>query len=206
MSLRATFSIIILTALLLSAGCSILPESNPATLYRLPSPNSPATQAATSFPLRLGIATPGAGHLLNSNRIVVYPQGNVVNVYEGARWHENAPDMLQARLISDLQQRQLFTSVSSDRLAHDVLLLSELRHFQSEYDASPPSIHLQLDVQLVNTQNRNPLAATNFVIRTRAVSTEIPDVVDAFGEASDALAAQLSAWLAGQSNRLRIAD
>jgi len=206
MSLRATFSIITLAALLLSAGCSILPESTPATLYRLPSSASPAAQAAATLPLRLGIATPGAGHLLNSNRIVVYPEGNVVNVYEGARWHEDAPDMLQARLISDLQQRQLFTSVSSDRLPHDLLLLSELRHFQSEYDASPPSIHLQLDVQLVNTQHRKPLAATSFTIRTRADNVEIPDVVNAFGEASDALAEQLSAWIATQSSSLRAAD
>ncbi|MDX1355867.1 MAG: ABC-type transport auxiliary lipoprotein family protein [Halomonas venusta] len=206
MSLRSRFSIVPLAALVLSAGCSILPESNPATLYRLPPPATQAEQTAGPLPATLGIATPEAGHLLNSNRIVVYPEGNVVNVYEGVRWHEDAPDMLQARLISDLQQRQLFTGVSSDRLPHDVLLLSELRHFQSEYDTSPPSIHLQLDVQLMSTQHRKPLAVTSFVIRTRAASPEIPDVVNAFGAASDALAEQLSAWIAAQSSSLRATD
>lgn len=206
MSLRFTFSIVTLAALVLSAGCSILPESNPATLYRLPSPATLSEHTTATLLVKLGIATLEAGHLLNSNRIVVYPEGNVVNVYEGVRWHEDAPEMLQARLISDLQQRQLFTGVSSDRLPHDILLLSELRHFQSEYDTSPPSIHLQLDVQLVNTQHRKPLAATSFVIRTRANSPEIPDVVNAFGAASDALAEQLSAWIAAQSSSLRTAD
>ncbi|WP_301585106.1 ABC-type transport auxiliary lipoprotein family protein [Halomonas alkaliantarctica] len=206
MSLRITLGSITLAVLLLNTGCSILPESNPATLYRLPSAATLSEHTAATFPVRLGIATPGAGHLLNSNRIVVYPEGNVVNVYEGVRWHEDAPEMLQARLISDLQQRQLFTGVSSDRLPHDVLLLSELRHFQSEYDTSPPSVHLQLDVQLLTTQQRKPLAASSFVIRTRAESTEIPDVVNAFGNASDMLAEQLSAWLVAQSSDLRSAD
>ncbi|AQU82496.1 MULTISPECIES: ABC-type transport auxiliary lipoprotein family protein [unclassified Halomonas] len=204
MSFRLTFSPLTLTAVLLISGCSILPESEPATLYRLPAsdPSIAHSSSAVSIPLRLGIATPEAGHLLSGNRIVVYPQRNVVNVYEGSRWHENAPDMLQARLISGLQQRQLFTSVGSDRLPNDLLLLSELRHFQSEYDTTPPSINLQLDVQLVGTHDRQPIVAKSFATRAQASSVEIPDVVDAFGQASDVLTEQLAVWLLEQSSGL----
>ncbi|PCF97696.1 ABC-type transport auxiliary lipoprotein family protein [Vreelandella nigrificans] len=204
MSFRLTFSPLALTAVLLISGCSILPESEPATLYRLPASDTSlaGSSGAVSIPLRLGIATPEAGHLLSSNRIVVYPQRNVVNVYEGSRWHENAPDMLQARLISGLQQRQLFTSVGSDRLPNDLLLLSELRHFQSEYDTNPPSINLQLDVQLVGAHDRQPIVAQSFATRAQASSVEIPDVVDAFGQASDVLTEQLAVWLLEQSSGL----
>ncbi|GGC85433.1 ABC-type transport auxiliary lipoprotein family protein [Vreelandella lutescens] len=188
---------LLLSALLTLTGCSILPEKAPSTLYRLPAANVTNHTSTATLPTRLGIATPEAGHLLSSNRIVVFPDGNVVNVYEGARWHEDAPDMLQAQLISGLQQRQLFANVGSDRLPHDLQLLSELRHFQSEYDTTPPSINLQLDVQLVGN-DQQPVASTSFAIRERAASTEIPDVVNAFGRAADQLTEQLARWLATQ--------
>lgn len=202
MTLRPTLALTA-TALLLGAGCTILPKGEPATLYRLPaSTQSPTSVASAPLPLRLGVAAPEAGHLLGSNRIVVYPERNVVNVYEGARWYDDAPDLLQARLISGLQQFQLFSNVGSDRLPSDVLLLSELRHFQSEYDSTPPSINVQLDVQLVGAQNRKPITANSFSTRAQASSVDIPDVVEAFGRASDALTEQLAAWLAEQASDL----
>lgn len=202
MSFPRPLNVAALTAILLSlGGCSILPESEPSTLYRLPASAPATTPEATSpaLPIRLGVATPEAGHLLSSNRIVVYPERNVVNVYEGSRWHEDAPNMLQARLIAGLQQRQLFTSVGSDRLPNDLLLLSELRHFQSEYDTTPPTVKLQLDVQLVGDQDPRRIKATSFSTRAQASSVEIADVVDAFGEASDALTEQLATWLVEQA-------
>lgn len=200
MSLRIPAIILTGAVLLLSAGCSILPESEPATLYRLPASDLPSsTPSSNSATQRLGIANPEAGHLLSSNRIVVYPEGNVVNVYEGARWHEDAPDLLQARLIEGLQQSQLFAGVGSDRLPHDLLLLSELRHFQSDYVTNPPTVKVQLNVQLVSPQNRTPLAAMNFSTSAQARSVDITDVVDAFGSASDELTVQLDDWLAQQT-------
>ena len=194
MNMHALRNGFFLSALLTLSGCSILPEKAPSTLYRLPATTMQSAPATITQPERLGIATPEAGHLLSSNRIVVFPEGNVVNVYEGARWHEDAPDMLQAQLIAGLQQQELFANVSSDRLPHDLLLLSELRHFQSEYDTSPPSVNLQLDVQLLGAEQQ-PVASTSFAIRERATSTEIPDVVNAFGSATDRLTEQLASWL-----------
>ena len=201
MKLRITAIALISAALLFNAGCSILPESEPATLYRLPASDLPSTAVSSNTARqRLGIANPEAGLLLSSNRIVVYPERNVVNVYEGARWHEDAPDLLQARLIMGLQQRQLFAGVGSDRLPHDLRLLSELRHFQSNYVTNPPTVEMQLDVQLVGNQNQTPLAAKNFSTSAQASSVDIADVVDAFGLASDELTEQLAAWLAQQSD------
>lgn len=205
MSLRFIAIALTSASLLLSSGCTILPKSEPATLYRLPFSDLPPnalTPDTAIRTMRLGIAAPEAGHLLSSNRIVVYPERNVVNVYEGARWHENAPNLLKARLIAGLQQSQLFASVSSDELPADLLLLSELRHFQSDYVTDPPSAKVQLDVQLVDNQNRAPLAAMSFTTSAQANSTDIPDVIDAFGSASDELTAQLAAWLAQQSEVL----
>ncbi|EHJ91829.1 ABC-type transport auxiliary lipoprotein family protein [Vreelandella boliviensis] len=201
MSFRPTASILGIAVLLLSSGCSILPESQPSTLYRLPSADvQPVTTSSNSLTTsqRLAVAAPQAGHLLNSNRIVVYPEGNIVNVYEGARWHENAPDLFQARLISGLQQSRLFASVGSDSLPSELLLLSELRHYHSDYVTNPPTVKVQLDVQLVSTQNRAAIATQSFTTSAQSMSTDIPDVVDAFGTASDELTEQLVNWLANQ--------
>ncbi|MDN3562236.1 ABC-type transport auxiliary lipoprotein family protein [Vreelandella neptunia] len=199
MTLRPTAIVLVSAALLLSSGCSILPESEPATLYRLPSSDiQPVTSDSMATRQRLAVAAPQAGHLLSSNRIVVYPEGNVVNVYEAARWQENAPALLQSRLITGLQQSRLFASVGSDSLPSERLLLSELRHFQSDYATHPPTVKVQLDVQLVSTQNRASIATQSFTTSAQAISTDIPDVVDAFGAASDDLTEQLVNWLANQ--------
>jgi|TARA_R110000796_G_scaffold200040_1_gene316141 cholesterol transport system auxiliary component len=147
---------------------------------------------------RLAVAAPQAGHLLSSNRILVYPEGNIVNVYEGARWQENASALLQSRLITGLQQSRLFASVGSDSLPSELLLLSELRHFQSDYATRPPTVKVQLDVQLVSTQNHASIATQSFTTSAQSISTDIPDVVDAFGAASDELTEQLVNWLANQ--------
>ncbi|WP_447553099.1 ABC-type transport auxiliary lipoprotein family protein [Vreelandella sp. EE22] len=197
--MRAPLTTTTLATAALLAGCSILPESDPATLYRLPEARS---QAPVSNPAlsahRLGIAAPEAGHLIGSNRIVVYPEHNVVNVYEGARWHQDAPELIQMRLVSGLQQSALFDSVGVDRLPADLILLSELRHFQSEYDQPPPEVRVELDVQLADRQ-RQPLAHRTFTARARSASVEIPDVVDAFGAASDELTMSLVEWLGNLS-------
>lgn len=199
MTLRPTAIVLVSAALLLSSGCSILPESQPATLYRLPSSDiQPVTSDSMATRQRLAVAAPQARHLLSSNRIVVYPEGNVVNVYEAARWQENAPALLQSRLITGLQQSRLFASVGSDSLPSERLLLSELRHFQSDYATHPPTVKVQLDVQLVSTQNRASIATQSFTTSAQAISTDIPDVVDAFGDASDDLTEQLVNWLANQ--------
>ncbi|WP_336273811.1 ABC-type transport auxiliary lipoprotein family protein [Vreelandella indica] len=201
MTLRPTAIVLVCAALLFSSGCSILPESEPATLYRLPSsdvqPVTPSSDAIITRQ-RLAVAAPQAGHLLSSNRIVVYPEGNIVNVYEGARWQEDAPDLLQSRLITGLQQSRLFASVGSDSLPSERLLLSELRHFQSDYATHPPTVKVQLDVQLVSTQNRASIATQSFTTSAQSISTDIPDVVNAFGIASDELAEELVNWLANQ--------
>ena len=86
--------------------------------------------------------------------------------------------------------------------AHDLLLLSELRHFQSDYVTNPPTVKVELDVQVVSAQNRTPLAAMNFSTRAQASSVDIAAVVDAFGSASDELTAQLANWLAQQTKAI----
>lgn len=204
MSLRPLAIAVTATALLLSVSCSILPESDPATLYRLPSsdPSRSSVALMTTGQKRLGIAAPEAGYLLSSNRIVVYPEHNVVNVYEGARWHEDTPELVQARLIDGLQQSRLFASVGSDHMPSDLLLLSELRHFQSEYDNGRPKAVIQLDVQLVEASARTPIASQSFSAVSQAADVEIPSVVDAFGRASDTLTEQLTTWLSEHAHAI----
>ena len=206
MSMRPFFITLALLVLLTSAGCSILPENDPPSLYRLPA-SAPSSHEAShqgvmspTSTKRLGVASPETGYLLSSNRIVVYPENTRVSVYEGARWHEDTPDLIQARLIEGLQQSALFESVGSDHLPSDLLLLSELRHFQSEYDHGRPRAVIQLDVQLVEASSRAPLASKSFKTTSQASDVEIPAVVDAFGRASDNLVKELTAWLAERSN------
>lgn len=200
MNLRPVFAVLTVSVLLLSAGCSIVPKNDPATLYRLPSTNvSGINMPSNAATETLGIATPEAGYLLSGNRIVVYPEKNIVNVYEGARWYEDTPALVQSRLIEGLQQSQLFGNVGTDQLPSQLQLLSSLRSFQSEYENGRPNAVIQLDVQLVNTHDRMPIAYRTFTTTSQATDVDISSVVDAFGRASDTLVEQLITWL--QANR-----
>ncbi|XKH61506.1 ABC-type transport auxiliary lipoprotein family protein [Halomonas sediminis] len=178
------------------SGCTVLPEQESLTLYRLPA--SSIGEAPSSLgAVTLGVETPEAGRLLGSERIVVFPEPLVVSVYEGAHWHDDAPVLVQQRLIEALQESGLFASVSSGKLPTDYTLLSELRSFQSEYIQGHPEARLQLDVKLLDA-NRQPVASRSLSANARAESVEIPQVVAAFGEAGDELSRKLISWLHGE--------
>lgn len=187
-------------ALVSLSGCSLLPKSDPNTLYRLPA--EPIAAANVQIDQRLAVATPEADQLLSSNRIVVFPERSVVNVYQGARWYDDLPDLLQARLIDGLEESALFKSVASDQLPSDLIVLSELRQFQSAYTTTPPTVTAQLDVHLARESTRATLASQRFSVSQQASSVAIEDVVDAFGAASDELTRQLAQWLAREAPTL----
>ncbi|MFC5743949.1 ABC-type transport auxiliary lipoprotein family protein [Dyella tabacisoli] len=177
------------------AACSVLPKAESPDIYRLPvthlSPNP-----AKPLPWSLRIDTPQAEHMLDSPRIAVLPQGDVISVYQGARWSDRAPTLLRNRLLDAFHDDGRIAALSSDdaNLQADYTLTGDLRAFQSEYRDGQPVIVIRYDARLVRTNGMRILAARSFEISEPVGNRAVPQVVSAFGKACDTLTAQIVQW------------
>lgn len=202
MSLRPRFAFIALTVLL--GGCSVLPRAESPDIYLLPGAPAPADVSAPTTTASLRVDTPQAGRSLDSTRIAVIPEGNVITVYQGARWSDRAPRLLRDRLIDAFRASAHYAAVSSDEasLQADLELAGDLRAFQTEYTAGKPVVVIRYDAQLVQPRTQTILATRQFEIRQPVAGKDVPQVVVAFGQAADALAAQAVDWAtAAQSGK-----
>lgn len=189
----------------LLSACSILPKSEPSNVYLLPAAPAVTNSTATALDWSLRVAKPQANLVLDSPRIAVVPEGSVISNYQGARWSDNGPVLLRDRLLDGFQADGRIRQLSSDeaQLQADLVLVSDLRAFQSEYQNGKVSVVIRLDVQLVQSSTRKILAARRFDVQQPAASSAVADVVAAFGQASNSLSAQLVPWVVeqGQQNR-----
>lgn len=182
---------------LAAAGCSLLPDTRSVTLYRLPSALAQAQRAgAPVLPWALRVDTPHGAAVFDSPRILVLPQGDVLNNYGGARWVD-APTVLARDLLAQafrLDGRVAAVSTSDSNVYADLELDSDLRKFQSEYRDGKPYAVIAMEVRLVQNATRRVLASRGFEAAQPAGDAQVPAVVAAFGQAGDALAAQVVQW------------
>lgn len=189
----------ILTAVIVLAGCSVLPKAEPQTVYALPdtqiTERVQTTQSVQPWALR--VQTPYSHRMLNSNRIVVRPDNSEVSVYKGVRWSDPAPVLLRDHLVNAFRTQAAVASVTSDstHLTADLELGGDLTRFQVEYQDGTPVVHIQLDAFLVDPSNSHIVANQRFFVTEPVKGKEVPEVVLAFGEATDRLAVDIVAWV-----------
>lgn len=184
----------LLLACLLSA-CSLLPTSEQVQIYRLPTITSAHNQAETlNWSLRL--MTPHTNQTLDSVRIAVIPEGNLITNYKGIRWSERAPILLRDRLLDAFQTDGRLQTITSDTSTFnvDVELTSELSAFQSEYRNGKPEIRIILDMHLVNSQSQQVVTSHRFDVRQSSKNSDTKSVVQAFGLACDSLSREVVDW------------
>lgn len=203
MSLLSLRTALLATSLGLSA-CSILPKADPQTVYRLPTTMAAQATASRSADgggistRALRIATPYASRSLDSERILVLPEGDVIKSYAGARWSDSAPVLLRERLLEAFQSDGRFARVSGEQsnIAAALELSGSLLAFQSEYRNGRPTVVIVYEARLVDTATRQQLATRRFSVSQSVAGTQLPEVVSAFGQASDRLSADVVAWAA----------
>lgn len=205
MSLRQSLSRLALFGLFSAvSACSVLPESETLRIFLLPTTATPQQSSEPTLQHALRINTPQASRILSSQRIAVVPQGNEISAYGGARWSDAAPALLRDRLIEAFQRDGRMPSVSNEdvNLYADLSLHSDLRAFQSEYVDGKPVVLIKLDARLVNRNNQHTLANRRFEIRQPSSGTDVEQVVEAFGKASDRLSAEVLEWMIGHARKL----
>ncbi len=194
----------VLTAVMLLGACSIFPKPEPQEIYRLPSTPLPHADAQpVNWSLR--VDTPQGGRMIDSARIAVLPQGDVVTVYRGARWSDPATTLLRNRLIDAFHDDGRIAALSSDdsSLQADYILTGDMRAFQTEYQGDHPVVVIRFDARLISNAGLRIVATHRFEVTQPVNGSAVPQVVTAFGQASDALAAQLVSWTLQQPARNR---
>lgn len=193
-------SALVSTALSMAA-CSILPKQEPSDTYRLPTAMS-TSKAATPVTWSLRVARPKSSETLDSPRIAVIPQGDVISSYKGARWSDPAPVLLRNRLTDAFYRDGRVPSISTDdsNLQADFELGGELQAFQSEYRGQGIEVVIRLDARLAD-DHQHIVASRRFEVHQPVADKQVPAVVAGFGQASDALTAQVLQWTLEQGQQ-----
>lgn len=186
-------TIVISSALWLSA-CTIFPEETPQTRYNLPA--ATMQPVGTQKSSTLYVATPQANRLINSNYILVQPEGTEIQSYKGSQWADVAPILIRDRLILALNDAKLFEAVSSDGALNTPWALEGyLSHFEVKYLDAQPVVRVQYEGQIIDRKQATIVRNKRFTITQPAASTDITAIITAFGNAGDTLSLQVLEWL-----------
>ncbi|MBC3382059.1 membrane integrity-associated transporter subunit PqiC [Serratia fonticola] len=200
LKLRQMLRLLVLVAVMPLAACTILPESPIQQVYLLPA-QPVAVAGGQPSERSIRIVQPNTSQFLNGTRIAVQPQGAEITSFSGSRWSDPAPLLLRNRLIQEFRTNGHFRSVSSDddNLQADLELGGDLSSFQGVYNGDRGEVMIRFDARLVRTSDRRVMASRSFAVREPIHGTSMDNVVQAFGLASDKLAAQTLAWARQQA-------
>jgi cholesterol transport system auxiliary component len=198
--MKRAYQLIAPMALALISACSILPKADPSDVYRLASAQATAQGTPVSWSLR--VTKPQTSEFLDSPRIAVVPNGDLISSYANARWSDPAPVLLRNRLLDGFQRDGRVTLLSTDdtNLQADYELGGQLQAFQSEYRGRAVDVVIRLDARLVRGNDQRIIASRRFEVRQPVSDTQVPAVVAAFGQAGDQLNKQVVDWVVAQGN------
>ena len=180
------------------AGCiSLIKEPDPIAVYAL-RPQLPDNASLPMVNWSLTVIRPNAVAFLDSNRIAVRPEPNVLQVYKGANWSESLPDLVQANLVQALENSGRIKSVSRQNsgVPAEVAMLVDIRQFESVYaaDAKIPDAVIQMHVKVLEYPSNRVIAAQTFSVTVPSASKDIPDVVQAFESGLNTVNAEIIAF------------
>lgn len=193
-SLRLALVSLIISLL---GACSILPDSPQLNHYELPAATLQPL-GSTPAPYTLQLLTPYANRTLNTQRILVNPEGYELRAYQGAAWVDNTTSLLRDRLAQALLETQLVHAITfaGESGSPKLVLQIHLYRFQVHYDEGVPTVHIQLNAQLISRQTGKILAVQPVYVK-QAIhdGVTLQEVVPAFGKAADEVSRNITQWL-----------
>jgi len=169
---------------------SLAPVITACGLGSGPPPRQFTLTSVTNFPRgrplakwSLVVDEPTAARQIDTSRIALMNGQFRVEYYADVEWTDNAPAMVQLLLIQSFQNTGRLPVVAPSRqtLSTDFLLLSSLRKFQVEKDASgTPQATVVLEATLLRMPRRTPVATARFEKATQVSSDSIEAVTAAF--------------------------
>lgn len=182
-------------------GCiSLLPETQPNTLYRLQAADLSDAQPSQGAQTVI-IGTIAAPRGLAGDRIAI-DRGGAIAYMAGAAWLSPAPAMLYSNLVDGFyaQAPAISPARAEDGVTARYQLDLELIHFEASYDAgedAAPLVNASLRARLIDRRNRTLVSARTLQASQRASANRQGAIVAAFSTASNTLASNLAVWTEG---------
>jgi cholesterol transport system auxiliary component len=173
---------------------------------RHPASSRPVRDFSRRLPVEkwsLVVDEPAAARQIDTSRIALMNGPVRVEYYADAEWTDNAPAMVQLLLIQSFQNTGRLPVVAPMRqtLATDFLLLSNLRKFQVEDDASGvPQATVTLEVTLLRMPRRIPVSTARFEKAMPVGSNSTETVTAAFDASLGDVMRRVVDWTLQQVN------
>ena len=191
----------------LLAACALPGFSPPPKLFTL----TPKNTFADGLPVvrsQILIEPPVAAAGIDTGRIALSRAPTSLDYYAGVSWTDRAPAMVQTLMVESFENSGKALSVGRDTigLRSDVILKSELREFQAEYDPAvenaPPRVHVRINAKLVAMPRRSIEASKTFEAFEPARGAGFEDIIAAYDEALGKVLRRLVEWSLGETARL----
>ena len=178
-------------ALLLAACAGSAPH-----LYQL-TPKSTYPAGLPHGSAQLLIDTPLAPAGLDTRRIALSRSPVSIDYFADSAWTDRVPAIVQTALLESFENSGTITALDRESagLKADVVLRTEIRHFEAVYGAadSPPEVWVKIEARLVAAPGGVIIAHNPFEARQRAAN-DVPQIVLAFDEALGAVMKRLVVW------------
>jgi cholesterol transport system auxiliary component len=185
------------------AGCvSLLPETTPASIYRLSTPEPSGGSAMNRQVVRVDL--PLAPRGIASDEIAISLQHGELAFIDGAKWISTTPRLVQDLVISaiDAYEPDLIASRPEDGVNAEYELHTEVRSFEAVYrdgPDAPPTAIVQMRVRMVRLSDRSLLGVQAVGAQARARTNTVGDIVAAFDAAAQETAGEISSWATQQA-------
>ncbi len=192
---------LLVSALLLismSACISLIKEPDAITVYSLRSSDHSQNNAWPTVPWSLTITRPISNTFLDSNRIVVRPESNILKVYQAANWSDTLPDLVQEKLLETFENSGKIKAVSRQNsgVPAEVALLLDIRQFEAVYlsGQKKPNVLIQIHAKLLEYPSNRVITSKTFNADVATSSKDIPDVVQAFETGLNTVNQEIVGW------------
>lgn len=196
MPVAAKALILSFLALPLAACGFTLIDTQPAPqIYDLTAPVAITDGDAVEW--ELIVEEPITVRALGTNRIALKTRDNSIQYYQGARWSDRGPALVQSTIIETLENSGRILSVGAETsgINSKYRLKSNLRDFQADISGGGnPTIKVTLNAKLFSARTRGIVATRLLSAEVVARSAKMTDIIKAFDEATRDITGQAAAW------------
>jgi len=160
--------------------------------------------AATTFPQlnktiaqQMVVSDPNAILAFDTQKVLIKSANGIYTEVENARWADNLPKLVQAKIIQSFENARQLNAVSRpiDQLEAAYRLELGIRNFQISLLPAPTAV-VEITARLLNDKGK-VADARIFNVSVPAAGTQGPEAVAALNQAFSQAATQLVVWTVG---------
>ena len=139
---------------------------------------------------------PDASRAIDTDRIAVRLSPVEISYYEGARWSDRAPRLVQSLMIESFDNAGVLEHVgrTGTGVNAQYAVKSNLIAFQADTSGGRPTIMVKLKITVLERRRAQIIASRIFEASRRSDGAQTKDVVLTFNEATGDILAEAVAW------------